>query len=117
MLNFFQSYILSLNPNGPSASIDYFYNHYKNVYSGISLSLNRGVELRDNLEAAKASVVLGHRQVMAILKFSMSCATIKLWFMARTEIQPYAIDFYKLNDDGVTTTLIGTKTLNTRRAT
>ncbi len=112
MLNFFQSFILSLNPNGPSASVEYF---YKSAYKNMSFTFNRTTGLRDNLEASKAALQLGHRQVMGILKFSMSCLTLKSWLMGRLEIKAYAIDFYKLNDDGVTTTLIGTKVLDTRR--
>lgn len=113
MFHFFQAHTLSINPAGVNASIDYF---YKSVTQNISLSFNRGGNMTDNVETAKALSPITMRQIMVILKFSMSCLDVKLWVTGRVNIAAYAVDFYKIGPDLVTPVLIGTKVLAPKRS-
>jgi hypothetical protein len=81
----------------------------------VPLTFCRATNLYETLEHAKAASLLGPRQVLTILKYSMSCNDLKSWIMARINIVPYAVDFYKLENDLVTITLIGSKVLTPQR--
>lgn len=112
MIHFFQPFVLQLNPDGINASIEYFYKH---VHQNIPLSFSRSSNNCETIEVARATVLIGHRQVLAVAKYSMTCASLKLFLTARINISAYAIDFYKLGNDGITITLIGSKVLQPQR--
>lgn len=112
MIQFFQPFVLQLNPFGINASIDYFYKH---CHQNVPMSFGRAGNNCETVENAKAIASLGHRQVLAIVKYSMSCANLKQWLMGRKNIGAFAVDFYKLENDGVTVTLIGSKVLEPQR--
>jgi hypothetical protein len=111
-MRFYQSYILNTNPNGAFASIDYF---HKLLLGAISMRLDRNPSLSDNPETSKAYLKITNRQVIVLMKFSLSCSTLKKWIMCREEISPYAIEAFKLDADGIGLVSIGSKFLSPER--
>jgi hypothetical protein len=92
--------------------MDYF---HKLLLGAITMRLDRNPYVSDNPETAKAYVKITNRQVIVLMKFSLSCSTFKNWIMCREEIPPFAIEAFKLDADGIGLVSLGSKTLNTER--
>lgn len=112
-MRLYQSYILNTNPNGAFASMDYF---HKLLLGAINMRLDRNPSLSDNPETSKAYVKITNRQVIVLMKFALSCPTLKNWITCREEIYPFAIEAFKLDADGIGLISLGSKTLNSERS-